>query len=795
MAASAEKTERINSRRLWLFRIIAITVVPLLLFISLELVLRIAGYGYPSAAVIRCKVNGKDAYCDNVRFGWRFFPPNISRDFDPFVLPADKPPDTYRIFVLGSSAAQGVPAMAFSFGRILRVMLEQAWPGVNFEVVTVATAAINSHVVLEIAKSCARCEPDLFVLYLGNNEVVGPYGAGTVFAPLSSNLAFIRMGIVFKATRVGQLLTNLSQSIAAAGKTPAIWGGMGMFLGEQVRADDRRLETVYRHFRKNLEDISRTACKNRSAAIFCTVGSNLKDSPPFASLHRLDLTGAEKQKWDQLYQQGITYQTEGNYDEALKLYLAAGAIDDCYADLQFRLGRCYWAMAEYDKAEDCYIKARHLDTLRFRPDTQINEIIRNVAGGRTAEGIYLTDSAGVFEEHSPHNVPGEELFYEHVHLNFTGNYILAETVFQQIEKILPERIRLQRADKPLSTEADCARELAYTDWDRYKIAKDVLDDFIKKPPFTNQLYHKEKLLRAEQNLKDLEIFLTPEALEKSAAQYQAAIEKKPSDWWLHWRYAELLWEYLKDDRAAVEQYRQVLKFLPHYSGAYDRLGLLFGRNWDFDSAISYNLKAIQLKPTHSEAHFNLAFVYQLQGRIAKAIEYYSMALRLKPNFTAASENLGALLYQQGRIDKAEQAYRSGLIFAPAAANLHSNLAVILTRKGRITEAIEEYKAALQPNPGSSDSQSALEKKHIVSAYQDLGVLLYQQGRVDEALQTYRTGLLIAPEAQVLHHNLAVILNDLGRKDQALEELQAAVRIDPNYVKARKLLEAILNERN
>jgi len=41
---------------------------------------------------------------------------------------------------------------------------------------------------LEIAKDCAHHQADLFILYLGNNEVVGPYGAGTVFTPLSSNL-------------------------------------------------------------------------------------------------------------------------------------------------------------------------------------------------------------------------------------------------------------------------------------------------------------------------------------------------------------------------------------------------------------------------------------------------------------------------------------------------------------------------------------------------------------------------------------------------------------------------------
>jgi len=111
--------KRVKGWRLWMFRVIASTVGPALFFLSLEITLRIVGYGYPATATIKCKVNGTDAYADNVKFGWRFFPQNIAQEFDPFIFSADKPDDTYRIFILGASAAQGTPEAAFSFGRIL----------------------------------------------------------------------------------------------------------------------------------------------------------------------------------------------------------------------------------------------------------------------------------------------------------------------------------------------------------------------------------------------------------------------------------------------------------------------------------------------------------------------------------------------------------------------------------------------------------------------------------------------------------------------------------------------------
>ncbi len=699
----------ITGWRLWLFRIIAITVVPALLFLLLEITFRIVGYGFPATSTIKSEVNGMVSYCDNVKFGWRFFPRNIARSADPFIFPADKPDDTCRIFVLGASAAQGVPDPAFSFGRILRVMLRQEYPGVNFELVTGAMVAINSHVVLEIAKDCARHEPDLFIVYLGNNEVVGPYGAGTVFTPFSSSLPLIRFGIALKAARVGQLITNLFALAADQEDIPQVWHGMKIFLGKQVRADDPHLKTVYQHFERNLKDISQIARKSRTKIIFCTVGSNLKDSPPFASLHRPDITETEEKKWDDIYQQGIDREEAGDYTKAVEHYLAAAEIDGCYADLQFRLGRCYWAMAEHDKAKDRYIKAQQLDTLRFRADSHINEIIRTVADGRVAEDVYLVDAVKVFEENSPYETTGNELFYEHVHLNFKGNYLLAKTVFEQVEKILPERIKRHKVDeRPLSTEAECARHLAYTDWDRYNITYNILNAYIKRVPFTNQLYHKQQVSRIEQELKAIETYLSHGSLKNSAAEYQSAIKTDGSDWWLRRKYGKLLSEDLKNAWAAVEQYRFLAAHFPHSHWAYAELGLLLGQMGRLDASIAYSLKVLRILPTYADAHYHLGLAYQMQGRFDKSIEHYLKAIQLQPEHKQAYSNLGALLYKQGKLDQAAKTYRKGLLFLPDDSVLHLNLGILLNTQGHRDEALKELRAALEIDPNSIKIRKVLE---------------------------------------------------------------------------------------
>lgn len=585
-------------------------------------------------------------------------------------------------------------------------MLREKYPGINFEVINTAMPAVNSHVVLEIIKDCAKHKGDLFIVYLGNNEVIGPYGAGTVFAPLSSSLSFIRFDKALKTVRLGQLLTNILQRRAQR-DLPKIWGGNRMFMENLIRATNPDLQIVYQHYQRNLEDIGRIARKSGAKIIFSTVGSNLKDCPPFASLYQPDMTESDEKKWNDIYQQAIACETAGKYTDAVRHYLAAAEIDDSYAELQFRLGRCYWAMKEYDKAREKYIQARELDALRLRADNQINNIIRSVAGDKTAEGVYLVDAVKVTEKNSPHDIPGEKLFYEHVHYNFNGNYLLAGTVFEQVEQILPDWIKAHKTNKPLVTSQECEQHLAYTDWDRLQIAYYILNSFTKKTPFTSRLDNKKLVERMAKEAKALETYRAQESLKKSAAQYRQAIRMWPGDWQLHWKYGQLLFIDLKNHRAAAEQFRLVNKYCPHSYFGYTALGEASATLGDFDGAVAGLLEAARIKPTHFGAYFRLASLYKHLGKIDKAREYYAKTLKYHPGHVPACANLATILFNQGKIVEAEQTIRQGKIYAPQSLDLNYYLGIMFERQGRTREAIEEFRTILQRDPNSTKARNKL----------------------------------------------------------------------------------------
>ena len=672
-AESQTKPSRppLSRYKLWLFRLTALVGVPLLGLVLLEGGVRFVGGGYPTGAMLKQELDGQVFYSDNPQFGWRFFPRAIARDLAPFVIPSDKPPNTYRIFVLGGSAAQGVPDAAYGFSRVLQVMLRNAYPGVDFEVVNMAMTAINSHVVYHIARDCADHEPDLFIVYLGNNEVVGPYGVGTVFTGFASNTTVSRLGVHLKQSRAAQLVSAIFEG---QDQTLVGWRGMEMFLEKQIRQDDPRLQDVYHNFEKNLHDIARIAQECGARIIFSTVGSNLKDSSPFASLNRPDIAVADRTRCEQLITEGIELQGTGELDTAIERYQVAAKIDPTYAELQFRLGMCYEARGEFDLARECYVKAREFDTLRFRADRRINDIIQGVAQAKAEAGIYFVDAAEDLAANSPHGIPGEELFYEHVHLKFAGNYRLAGSIFEQVREILPESIQAQAADeRPPLTLQQCALQLAYTDFDKHQMMKEIVNSYFIKPPFTNQVANERRVNQAVEQLTASRAALTPEVLERCAAQYRRAIDGAGDDPQLRFKYGQLLTKALKDPQSAVQQYRKLTQLLPFSTVGYVSLGNGLAELDDTAGAIASYQQAIRLNPMRYLSHWQLAQAFEELDRLDEAEQQYELVTQLVPTFEAGYNRLSKLLLEQQRFEEAAEICRRGLRYVPNSEQLRINL--------------------------------------------------------------------------------------------------------------------------
>ncbi len=176
--AAPTKNERPSGGKRYWPQIATSVFVPVLLLGVIEGALRLFGVGFPTDLTVPCTVQGHAAACYNLFFPAPFFPPGMIKTPQAYAIPAEKPQGTFRIFVLGESAAMGDPDPAYAFSRYLEVMLRERYPSMKFEVVNTGSVAINSHVLLPIAEGLSKQRPDVFIIYSGNNEVVGPYGPG-----------------------------------------------------------------------------------------------------------------------------------------------------------------------------------------------------------------------------------------------------------------------------------------------------------------------------------------------------------------------------------------------------------------------------------------------------------------------------------------------------------------------------------------------------------------------------------------------------------------------------------------
>jgi tetratricopeptide (TPR) repeat protein len=741
--------------RRWLFRGVVLAI-PWLFLLALELVLRAAGYGVPMDFVLRREVTGELRYLSNPTFTWLFFAPSLARLYPPFSLAVRKPPNTCRVFVLGSSAAEGDPEPGFGIARMLEVLLRDQYPGVEFEVVNAAATAVNSHVVYRVARACTELEPDLFVLYTGNNEVVGPYGAGTVLTSAAPNVSLVRAGIEFRATRVGQAVSAVVGATlrrAAGQRTRGSWGGMEMFLERQLCASDPLLERSYGNFGQNLGDTLAAARRAGVPVVVSTIAVNLRACAPFASRHGSALSGATLRQWEMLYGEGVRLQDAGRSEEATERFLKAAEIDAGHAELQYRLGRCSWTLGRYADAKQRYLRALELDTLRFRADRRINDTIRGVAA-RAGSGVHLVDAAQQIEAQTPHGVPGEESFLDHVHPTFAGNYLLSVALLGGIQEALPAVVRSRRAARPILGEQECARRLVYTELDRYVLAETLLQR-LRQPPFTAQMDHAEQVERFSRELAELRSHGESGAVDAAVKAYEDALSTSQVHWSVRERYARIA-KRIGNASGAEREWRRLTEELPQDPGL-----------------------RLQLARAQREA-----------GRYVQAEASLRAVLEYQPESPVALAELARVALLLGRSREAVTTARRAVALDPRDANARYVLATSLCRAQTCSfaeraQAIAELEQALEIAP---DSPAV--RRDLARALARQGQDLAARAEAARAVPLLERALEIEPGMAEVHEELGLLYQRLNDREKAVWHLSAALQADPRRERARRALESL-----
>jgi len=705
------------------------TVWPLLALALLEAVLRVAGFGHPTSFFVRRQLGGRAVLVENGWFGLRFFPPALARSPYPVVMEAEKPAGLYRIFLFGESAAMGEPRPAFGVGRYLESLLRERFPGLKFEVVSVAMTAINSHAILPIARECAGCHGDLWIVYMGNNEFLGPFGASTVFGASALPNPWVRSYLALQRTRLGQGLVTLARRLGGSRTTPASWAGMKMFLEHQLPPGDPRKERIYANFRQNLGDFIQAGRGAGVPIILCSVACNLKDCAPFGSLHAPAPTPSRLAEWEGLCEAGISNAGRGDMAESIRELEEAARLSPNYAETHFRLGQCFLAMTNIEAARRSFGQARDLDTLPFRADSGINRLIAGAARRFSGQGVIFLDGEQALAPSLSGQIAGEECFYEHVHLNFEGNYRLARAIADKVLTCLPASAAGPRKEAWAGRE-ECARDLGLTDWNRCSALEEIARR-LAEPPFTQQLNHNHQLEKLAGELARCRPSLEARALEDARRAYEEALQKAPGDHWLHHNYAEFLTA-IGDPEAATEQMRLVQELTPQHYAGYLQLGRLLARQRRFDEARLWLQRAVRLRPDAAELYLELGRVCSGQGNLEEALKEYAKARTFHQDDARVCLLEAEVMEKQNKRSQAIHTLRDAILLRPSYWEAHERLGMELGLTGESSEARAEFEQVVRLQPDYAEG-------HL-----NLGIALARQGRFGEALEQFQTALRLEP---------------------------------------------------
>ncbi len=192
---------------------------------------------------------------------------------------------------------------------------------------------------------------------------------------------------------------------------------------------------------------------------------------------------------------------------------------------------------------------------------------------------------------------------------------------------------------------------------------------------------------------------------------------------------------------------------------------------DYQRALSFFEKAVEMDPNYAEAWYQAGFCYGVLGRHGDSLSSSKNAAKLRPEWAATYVNIGTSTFALGQFNESAEAYRQAIRLDDNNPETQYGYSLALNKLGRSDEETLALKRVIEIKP---DHANALEK---------LGQAYFKQKRwanaaeVFEQLRTYR------PDAKT-YNALGECYVELGRSDEALNAFNNALGYDPNLDQAR-----------
>lgn len=661
-------------------------------------------------------------------------------------FPKKKPKGAYRIFCMGGSTTYGRPYNdQTSFPGWLRSTLPIADPTRNWEVVNVGGVSYASYRVTALMDELAQYEPDLFIVYTGQNEFLekrhyddADFSEQTVqtanrILSHSSLYRFMKRsmekatGLTNQRSRAETLLPEEVETILENSIGPASY-----------ERDDSHKRNVSEHFRVNLERMIAIAQSAGAKIAFVKPASNARNCSPFKSQAREGLTSEEHRSWQSLYDQAQAHAAASEWNAALQALALAEQIDDRQAALHYLKGTLLYQTGKYDLANESFDRSIEEDVCPLRAIDAIASAVDRIP---VTSDIMKIDFDALVSNRSPQGIAGKELFIDHVHPTIEGNRLLSIQILNTLEA--NDIVSYAKSWKGNASLAEIKREL-----------ENELDP----------LFHS----RALRNLA--RIYRWAGKYEEAYSLALQAIQHLPQDP----ETLYLIGANALDTGRFEEAVRNLKASISEGTRSYHAtfaLAEALMASGDSEQAIDRYQAALQIDPNRPECLNNLGNAYLAIDQPEEAMIAYRQAIDLDPNYAASSSNLAQALHLGGQIDAAIAQYRKSINEYPENANTLSNLGSLYLETNRLAEAQAVLEQALQRDP------------YLFEAVFNLAQVAIRDGRNEEAAKHLQEAIAIRPNSYDAHLELGELLLNSGKARDAIQILGQATRMESSTADA------------
>lgn len=621
--------------------------VLLLLLAGAEIMLRLTSGPATEEPAREARFDGVEWFETNRGLLRKYFPVNspMVPEVKTTLFRKVKRPETFRVMCLGGSTMFGTPYdMSANIQGILRKQLRHRHPERELEVVNWGASAINSNVVRDMLPRLLRYAPDLVIVYMGHNEFYGPDGVGASW-PEKVFPSLIRLKYSMRDLRIIQVLLSwFAVDPASPGGTPNLMRQVSE--GSRVRLDSDDTEYVVSLFRENLSVIVEQLRKAGIPLVLSEVSSNLM-FPPFLTD---SLAGGRSPS--RFGREMKALAAGSRYAEMLNETDRLPIADSLHPLALYWRGIAERGLGRLAEAKHHLTLARDHDLLKFRAPGMINDVIRSVCA---AYDVPLVRADSLMAAAAPDGIPGDSLFWEHLHPTPEGYYVLAAgfaAAIEELDIVGPPAQNIPLLPMDPDRLSLCWLDLAYGDYSIQRLTgKWPFEDYRRVPRVLGEATpdlvrivedtYRRTLQWNEACYASATLFWRTGRLRDALTTYEAMLEEYPYGFYTNYLAGNLL-STMGEHTRALGYLRVSIRSNPSYAPARLDAGLLEVNAGRIGAGLKELQEVLRLtgpspadRQIRANAHYGIAAAHANTGNLTQALREIDKALALVPEYADA----------------------------------------------------------------------------------------------------------------------------------------------------------------